>query len=319
MLTPSATDALEMAAILVEAGPGDEVLMPSFTHPATANAFVRRGATPVFVDIRPDTLNLDEALVGSAIGPRTKAVVAVHYGGIACEMGSLAGSIEGSDAVLIEDVAHGLGSAWRGRPLGSLGTFATLSFHATKDVICGEGGALVVNNPGWVERAEVVQENGTNRAAFLRGEADEYTWIGEGSSFLAGEIGAAFLWGQLERSGEILSARRSIWDGYHGAFADLEASGRIRRPVVPEGCDPNGHLYYLLLEDRKDRDRLIGAVAADGVEAAFHYVPLHSSPAGQRYGQTHGDLPVTDEAGDRLVRQPLWADMGEPELDAVVG
>jgi len=318
LLTHSGTGALDMAAILADAGPGDEVILPSFTFTSTANAWVLRGATPVFVDIREDTLNLDESRVSEAITERTRAIAPVHYGGVACDMEAIGEIASGCGAVVIEDAAQALGSSWRGRPLGSFGEAAALSFHETKNIVSGEGGALIVNSPEWVERAEVVLEKGTNRTAFHRGETDRYTWTDVGSSFLASEITAAFLWAQLEHEAEIRAARHGIWGAYREALAGLESSGRLRLPVIPGGAEHNAHLFYLLLDDREDRDRLIERLAEADVAAVFHYVPLHSSPAGRRFGRTAGELPVTDDISDRLLRLPLWVGMSEVDVSEVV-
>jgi dTDP-4-amino-4,6-dideoxygalactose transaminase len=303
LLTHSCTGALEMAAILAGIGPGDEVVMPSFTFPSVANAFVLRGATPVFVDIREDTLNLDERLLADALTPRTRAIVPVHYAGVGCELDQISRITTERGLALIEDAAHAYGARWQGRPLGSFGNAAGLSFHETKNVISGEGGALIVNDPSWVERAEILHEKGTNRRAFSRGEVDKYTWVDVGSSFLAGDLTAA---------------RRAIWNRYHAGFANLEAHGMVRRPVIPDGAEHNGHLYYLLLPSRETRDRLIDKLAESEIQAVFHYVPLHSSPAGLRFGRVSGELGVTEDASARLIRLPMWIGMGDDEVDQVV-
>ena len=279
-MTPSCTSALEMAALLAGIGPGDEVLMPSFTFVSTANAFVLRGATPVFVDIRHDTLNIDEALLEGAITDRTKAIVPVHYAGVACDMDAIVALADRRGLVVIEDAAHALLASYRDQPLGGIGQLGTLSFHETKNVSCGEGGALLVNNPSLVERAEVVQEKGTNRARFHRGEVDKYTWTDVGSSFLLSDVNAAFLCAQLGRADWMTAQRMELWDAYHAGFVELEAAGMVRRPIVPEGARHNAHLYYLLIETAADRDRLIEVLDSRGIRAVFHYVPLHSSSAG---------------------------------------
>jgi dTDP-4-amino-4,6-dideoxygalactose transaminase len=320
LVTHSCTGALEMAAILAEVGPGDQVVMPSFTFPSTANAFVLRGATPVFVDVREDTFNIDEGLIADAITERTRAIVPVHYAGVGCEMEAIRRLADERDALVIEDAAQAVGSRWHHRPLGTFGQVGALSFHETKNVICGEGGALVINDPDWVERAEVLHEKGTNRSAFFRGQTDKYTWVDIGSSFVASDIAAAFLWAQLEHEREITNARLAIWDRYHAGFAELEAAGLARRPIVPEGAEHNAHLYYLLLSSARDRDGLIASLKESGIQAVFHYVPLHSSPAGRRFGRVaNSELPVTDAASDGLVRLPLWVEMSEAEVDEVVG
>ena len=317
-LTPSGSAALEMAMMLVDLRPGDEVVMPSFTFVTVASAVALRGAVPVFVDIRPDTLNLDEKAVAAALTPRTRAIVAPHYAGVGCELDELLRIAGDHELVLIEDAAQGLMSSWRERSLGSVGDLACVSFHETKNVTCGEGGALLVNRADWVERAEILQEKGTDRSSFNRGEVDRYTWVELGSSFLMSEVNAAFLWAQLEAAGEITAARIEVWNRYHAAFAGLEEEGRLRRPVVPGEARHNAHMYYLLLPDRERRDELIRLLGGQGIQAVFHYVPLHSSPAGLRYGRAAGPLPVTDEASARLVRLPLWVGLEECGLERVV-
>jgi len=317
LLTSSCTSALEMAALLAGVGEGDEVIMPSFTFVSTANAIALRGATPVFVDVRADTLNIDEALVAGAITPRTRALLAVHYAGVGCELEALGALAADHGLALLEDAAQGVMAKIRGRALGSVGQLGCLSFHETKNVHCGEGGALLVNDEALVDRAEVVQEKGTNRSEFFRGRVDKYTWMDLGSSFLTSEVNAAFLWAQLEAAREITDRRLEIWNGYHERFAELEQRGMVRRPVVPRHCEHNAHMYYLLAEDRAARDRLIEGLATLGVQAVFHYVPLHSAPAGRRLGKTAGPLPVTDATSDRLVRLPLWPDMSEEQVERV--
>jgi dTDP-4-amino-4,6-dideoxygalactose transaminase len=318
LLTHSCTGALEMAAIMVDLQPGDEVIMPSYTFVSTANAVALRGAVPVFVDIRPDTLNIDEAQVEAAVTPRTKAIIVVHYAGVSCEMDAIIDIASRHRLVVIEDAAQGLLSTYKGRPLGSIGDLGTLSFHETKNVTCGEGGALLVNRPDLVERSEVVQEKGTNRSRFFRGQVDKYTWVELGSSFLPSEISAAFLFAQLERAEEITRMRHAIWNRYHAAFESLEARGVVRRPVVPAGCGHNAHLYYLLLKDVDERSALIESLNRQGVAAVFHYVPLHTSEAGRRLGRAYGTLPHTTKLSDRLVRLPLWADMRDEEVSRVI-
>ncbi len=318
LVVHSATAALEMAALLCEVQAGDEVLMPSYTFVSTANAFVLRGAVPVFCDIRADTLNLDEDGLQDAITPRTRAIVAVHYGGVACEMDAILALAHRHGLRVVEDAAQGLGATYRGRPLGSLGDAAALSFHESKNVMSGEGGALLVNDPAWAQRAEILQEKGTDRRSFFRGEVEEYTWRDVGSSYLLGELPAAFLLAQLEETERITADRLASWERYHERLAPLEDLGRARRPVVPAHCGHNAHLYYLLLADHETRDRVIRALAAEGVAAVFHYVPLHSSPAGRRYGRAAGELAVTDSSAARLVRLPMWAGMGECDVDRVI-
>jgi dTDP-4-amino-4,6-dideoxygalactose transaminase len=266
----------------------------------------------------PDTLNIDPDAVEAAIGPRTRAIVVVHYGGVACDMDRIMEIAARYGLVVIEDTAHGLGSTWRGRPLGGIGHLGTFSFHETKNVHCGEGGALVVNAPELVERAEIIQEKGTNRTRFFRGEVDKYTWLDLGSSYLLSEVCAAFLWAQLEYADEITAERLDIWSRYHQAFADLEAEGFVRRPIVPDHCQHSGHLYYLLLPSQAQRDEFIEALAREGVHSVFHYLPLHESPAGRRLGRTGGTTEVACDVSARLVRLPLYSDLGEEALQTVI-
>jgi len=306
LLTHSCTAALEMGAMLADVGPGDEVIMPSYTFTSTANAFVLRGARPVFVDIRPDTLNLDEALVEAAITARTKAIVPVHYAGVACEMDPILEIAQRHGLMVIEDAAQGYGSTYRGRPLGTLGALGCLSFHETKNVISGEGGALLINDAALSERAEIIREKGTNRGAFFRGQVDKYTWVEAGSSYLPGELIAAFLYAQLQQGEDILRRRLGIWQHYHEGLAVLEQRGWIRRPVVPAHCAHNAHMYYLLLPSLQARQAVIRHMREAGVSPVFHYVPLHSSPAGRRFGRAATAMPHTDGLADRLLRLPLW-------------
>ena len=311
LLTHSCTAGLELSAILAGIAPGDEVIMPSFTFVSTANAYALRGGVPVFVDIRDDTLNIDEAKIEAAITPRTKAIVVIHYAGVACELDAIARIAERHGLLLIEDAAQALGASYRGRPLGSFGELAALSFHETKNLISGEGGALLFNRPGLVARAEVVREKGTNRSAFLRGEVDKYTWVDIGSSYLPSDIIAAFLWAQMEAAEAINQRRQRLWTRYHEAFADLERAGTLRRPVVPPEATHNAHGYFLRLADLASRSRFIERLRADGVHAVFHYVPLHDSPAGRKFGRAAGELRVTAAASEQLVRLPLWIGLEE--------
>ena len=317
LLTHSCTAALEMAAILSGVGVDDEVIMPSFTFVSTANAFVLRGATPVFVDIRPDTLNIDETKIEEAITPRTKAIVPVHYAGVGCDMDTIMDIAARHDLLVIEDAAQALISSYRERPLGSIGHMAALSFHETKNIISGEGGALLINDERFVERAEVIWEKGTNRAQFFRGQVDKYTWVDLGSSYLPGEIVAAFLWAQMEEADGITKRRMDIWGRYHDAFADLEAQGLIRRPTVPDDCRHNAHLYYLLSPNLASRTELIERLSAKGIQSVFHYVPLHASPFGRTVGRSVGDMANTASSSERLVRLPLWLGL-EEHLDSVI-
>ena len=321
LLAHSCTAALEMAAILAEIQPGDEVIMPSFTFVSTANAFVARGATPVFVDIRSDTKNIDEALIEAAITPRTRAIAVVHYAGVACEMDAIMRLAKAHDLIVVEDAAHALLSTYEGRPLGSIGHLGTLSFHETKNVISGEGGALLVNHRRFADRAEIIREKGTNRSQFFRGLVDKYTWVDIGSSYLPGEIIAAFLYAQMEEAGAITSRRLGLWNRYHEAFEPLERLGLVTRPIVPAGCVHNGHMYYLVLSGAKARAQFIGRLREKGIQAVIHYVPLHSSPMGRRIGRAGSQLTNTTLAGERLVRLPLWVGLEEHQqrvIDAVI-
>lgn len=317
LLTHSGTAALEMCALLARVEPGDEIIMPSFTFVSTANAFVLRGAVPVFADIHPETLTLDERLVEHAVTPRTRAIVAVHYAGVACEMDTLSAIAADRNVMLIEDAAQALGSTYRGRPLGSFGLAAT-SFHETKNLISGEGGALLINDPELVARAEIIREKGTDRSRFIRGEVDKYTWVDVGSSFLPSELTAAFLWAQMEEADRIQSRRLEIWNWYYERTEGLERAGSLRRPIVPSHTSHNGHLFYVLLRDQGNRDAAIAALAAERVNAVFHYVPLHSSPAGRRFARVSGSMAETDAAAGRLVRLPLWLGMERADVDRVV-
>lgn len=310
LLTTSCTAALEMAALLCELEPGDEVILPSYTFSSTANAIALRGATPVFVDIRADTLNIDEAKIESAITDRTRAIFAVHYAGVCAEMNAICDIARRRSLRVVEDAAQALGSTYDGKPAGQFGELSCFSFHATKNVISGEGGALVVNRPDLMERAHILWEKGTNRRQFVEGRVDKYTWVDLGSSFLPSELTAAFLLAQLEHMAEITADRLKTWTLYHEAFEALERTGRAVRPTIPAHCTHNAHLYYLLLPDRQVRDSLSRALAADGITAPFHYVPLHSSPAGRRFGRANSGLPVTEAISDRLIRLPLYAGIG---------
>ena len=313
LLVHSCTAALEMAALLCDLQPGDEVLMPSFTFPSTATAVALRGAVPVFVDIRSDTLNVDETLLESAITERSRAIFPVHYAGVCAEMDEIMRIAAKHRLLVVEDAAQALGSSYRGRPAGALGDLGCFSFHETKNVIAGEGGALVTANPRLFARAEIIRDKGTNRQRFLDGEVDKYIWVDLGSSYAPGELVAAFLLGQLENIGTITQRRLQMWNRYHAAFEQVEETGQIRRPVVPEQCKHNGHLYYLLLEDAESRDTFIRQMRSHGMETPFHYVPLHGSPAGKRFGRSHGSLSRTEDLSARLVRLPLHLSLGEDQ------
>jgi len=306
MLTHSCTAALEMAAILADIKPDDEVIMPSFTFVSTANAFVLRGGVPVFVDVRPDTLNVDETKIEAAISPRTKAIVPVHYAGVGCEMDVIMDIARRHGLLVIEDAAQGVMANYKDRPLGSIGHMAALSFHETKNIISGEGGALLINDPRFIDRAEIIREKGTNRSQFFRGQVDKYTWVDIGSSYLPGEVIAAFLWAQMEEAEDITRRRLGIWNDYHERLAVAEKAGKLRRPIVPADCTHNAHMYYLLLPNLQTRTRFIDRLKQRRIGAVFHYVPLHSSPKGSQVGRVHGDMTHTNVLSDRLVRLPFW-------------
>ncbi|GAA4604485.1 dTDP-4-amino-4,6-dideoxygalactose transaminase [Actinoallomurus liliacearum] len=319
LLTTSCTHALEMSALLLDLVPGDEVIVPSFTFVSTATAIALRGAVPVFVDCRPDTLNLDERRVEAAVTPRTRAIVVVHYAGVACEMDAVTAIAGRYGLAVVEDNAHGLGGRYKGRPLGSFGTLAAQSFHATKNVQCGEGGALVVNDAALIERAEIIREKGTNRSQFFRGMTDKYRWVENGSSYLPSDILAAFLVAQLEAIDDIQRRRHRVWDAYDERLADWAGDRGVGRPTVPDGCAHPAHLYYLLLPGLPSRQSLLRHLAERGVRAAFHYQPLHTAPGGLRYGRVApGGCPVTEDVADRIIRLPLFAEMSDAELDLVV-
>ncbi|MBW2173152.1 MAG: dTDP-4-amino-4,6-dideoxygalactose transaminase [Deltaproteobacteria bacterium] len=317
-LTHSCTGALEMAAILCDIQPGDEVIMPSFTFVSTANAFVLRGAIPVFVDIRSDTLTLDERKIESAITPRTRTIVPVHYAGIPCAMEKIMEIADSRGLWVVEDAAQALLSTHKERFLGTIGHLGCLSFHETKNIISGEGGALLVNDSRFVERAEIVREKGTNRGPFFRGEVDKYTWVDIGSSFLPSEMVGAFLYAQLEQAERIIASRRRIFDLYYRSLHSLEEEGLIRLPSVENDSVCNGHLFYIITRSLEERTRLIQHLKEEGILAVFHYVPLHSSPAGMKYGRASGDMRVTDDISNRLLRLPLYYEMREEDLDRVV-
>lgn len=317
LLTHSCTAALEMMALLLNIQPGDEVIMPSFTFVSTANAFVLRGGVPVFVDIREDTLNIDERLIEAAITPRTRAIVPVHYAGVACEMDTILEIAQRHGLRVVEDAAQGVMSRYKGRALGSIGDMGAFSFHETKNVISGEGGALLVNDPALALRAEIIREKGTDRSRFFRGEVDKYTWQEVGSSFLPGELTAAFLWAQLEDAQSITSQRMASWNYYHAIMEPLEAQGLLRRPVVPAACQHNAHMYYVLLAPDIDRQAVLAGLKQHTIFSVFHYVPLHSSPAGMRYGRTHGGLSVTNRQAERIIRLPLWVGIKPEQQDRV--
>lgn len=318
LLTHSCTAALEMSALLLNIQAGDEIIMPSYTFASTANAFVLRGGVPVFVDIREDTLNLDEHLIEDAITARTRAIVPVHYAGVACEMDSIMSIAKRHNLKVVEDAAQGVMSSYKGRALGSIGHLGTYSFHETKNVISGEGGALLVNDPALSLRAEIIREKGTDRSQFFRGKVDKYTWQEVGSSFLPGELIAAFLWAQLEEADRITQERLASWQHYHELLEPLESKAVLRRPIVPEDCQHNAHMYYILLAPEIDRQKLLNEFKDRDIGAIFHYVPLHSSPAGQRYGRAHGRLEITNAQSKRLLRLPLWIGLNKQQQAKVV-
>lgn len=316
LLTHSCTAALEMAAILLDLKPGDEVIMPSYTFVSTANAFVLRGAVPVFVDIRPDTLNIDENLIEDAITPKTKAICCVHYAGVACEMDKILDIAHRHNLYVVEDAAQALGSFYKGKPLGTIGDMGCFSFHETKNVISGEGGAIIINNEKFIERAEIIREKGTNRSKFFRGQVDKYTWVDIGSSYLPSDMIAAFLYSQLENMDKINQKRIDIWNEYHEFFKQFEDV--IKRPYCPEYCQHNAHMYYLLFKDLETRTMFIDFMKQNDVSTVFHYIPLHSSPAGQKYCRTYGDMDVTNEISDTLVRLPMFYELDDESLKHII-
>lgn len=318
LLTTSGTAALEMAAVLCDLKPGDEVILPSFTFSSTATAFQAMGATLVFVDIRPDTMNIDEAKIEDAITERTRVIVPVHYAGVACEMDEIVRIARKHGLIVVEDAAQGVMSTYKGRALGTIGTFGCYSFHETKNYSMGEGGALVINDPAYIERAEIIREKGTNRSLFRLGQVDKYTWVDRGSSYLQSDLNAAYLWAQLERADEINDDRLATWHAYYEAFAPLAEAGRVELPVVPEGCVHNAHMFYLKVRDLEERTAFIDYLKQHGVMAVFHYVPLHSSPAGLKFGRFHGEDVYTTRESDRLVRLPMYYGLREEDGDAVI-
>lgn len=318
LLTTSCSTALEMAAILSGIGPGDEVILPSYTFTSTANAIVLRGATPVFVDVRMDTLNIDERLIEAAVTPRTKAISVVHYAGVGCEMDSILATADRHGLIVVEDAAQALCASWRGEPLGRQGALSAFSFHETKNVISGEGGALIVNREDLIERAEIIWEKGTNRVKFKRGETSKYNWVDIGGSYLPSELTAAFLYAQLQKAGDATQRRLVLWRRYWEAFGTLEAEGHCTRPYCPPHCVHNGHIFYLMAPSTADRERWIAGFRTVGIAAPFHYVPLHSAPAGRRFGRMAGPLSVTDDIASRLIRLPLHLQLSESQQDYVI-
>lgn len=318
LLTHSCTAALEMAAILADIQPGDEVIMPSYTFVSTANAFVLRGGVPVFVDVRSDTLNIDETLIESAITPRTKVIAPVHYAGVACEMDAIMSIAKQHNLKVIEDAAQGVMASYKGRALGSIGDLGAYSFHETKNVISGEGGALLINDPKLALWAEIIREKGTDRSRFFRGEVDKYTWQEVGSSFLPGELVAAFLSAQLDEANRITQERLVIWRHYHELLEPLESKGVLRRPIVPDDCQHNAHMYYVLLAPEFNRQFVLDRFKENNINAVFHYQPLHSSPAGKRLGRVSGEMGNTDLLSESLIRLPLWIGLSEEDQMRII-
>lgn len=318
LLTTSCTHALDMSALLLDIQPGDEVIVPSFTFVSTVNAFVLRGAKPAFIDIRPDTLNLDEAQLEGLITPRTKAITVIHYAGVGCEMDTIMQVAARHQVPVVEDNAHGLFGKYRSQPLGTFGTFAAQSFHETKNISCGEGGALLINDPDYIERAEIIREKGTDRSRFFRGEVDKYSWVDLGSSYLPSDMLAAFLFAQFENHESIQGQRRTIWHRYQQALSPWADSQGIRLPVIPEHCQQSFHMFYLLLPDPGSRGRLIDHLRRQGILAVFHYLPLHLSRMGQRFGGREGDCPVTEDISERLLRLPFYYSLESADQDTVI-
>ena len=318
LLTTSCTHALEMAALLLDIGPGDEVIVPSFTFPSAANAFVLRGAKPLFVDIRADTLNIDESQIERRITAHTKAIFPVHYAGVGCEMDTITSIARQHGIAVVEDNAHGLYGKYRGKYLGTLGQLSTLSFHETKNFSCGEGGAILINDANFNQRAEILREKGTDRSRFFRGEIDKYTWVDVGSSYLPSDLLAAFLRAQLEHRDQIQSKRRRIWEIYARELASWAETNSVHLPIVPAECEQSYHMFYVLMPSFESRQALISHLAGFGILAVFHYLPLHLSPMGLRFGGRRGDCPVTEDLADRLLRFPFFTGMSSPEQAQVI-
>ena len=318
LLTTSGTTALDMASLLCDLKPGDEVILPSFTFSSSATAFVNYGARLVFVDVRPDTMNIDETKIEAAVTDKTKVILVMHYAGVACEMDTILDIARRHGLLVVEDAAQGVMSSYKGRALGTIGDFGCYSFHETKNYSMGEGGAVLVNNPAYVDRAEILREKGTNRARFFRGQVDKYTWVDIGDSFLPSELNAAYLWAQLEMADEINSDRLRSWKRYNEAFADLAAKGRVQLPVIPAGCVHNAHMFYLKCRDLEERTALIKFLRERDILAVFHYVPLHSAPAGLRFGRFAGEDVYTTAESDRLVRLPLYYGLTREDQEKVI-
>ncbi len=318
LLTTSGTTALEMAAILCDLKEGDEVILPSYTFSSTATSIVLTGATLVFVDIRPDTMNIDEKKIEAAITPKTKAIVAVHYAGVACEMDTIMDIAKKHNLKVIEDAAQGVMSTYKGKALGTIGDFGCFSFHETKNYSMGEGGALIINNPDYNEKAEILREKGTNRAKFFRGQVDKYTWVDYGSSYLPSDLNAAYLWAQLQIADEINDNRMKTWNAYYEAFKQLQDMGKVQLPVIPDNCEHNAHMFYLKLKDLKERTEFISYLKENGVQSTFHYIPLHSAPAGLRFGRFDGEDTYTTKESERLTRLPLYYQLSDEDKGKVI-
>ena len=318
LLTTSCTHATEMAALLAEIKPGDEVIMPSYTFVSTADAFVLRGATVVFVDIRPDTMNIDETKIEAAITDKTKAIVPVHYAGVSCEMDTIMDIAKRHNLIVIEDAAQGVMSSYKGKALGTIGDYGCFSFHETKNYSMGEGGALLIQDPSMIETAEIIREKGTNRSKFFRGQIDKYTWVNYGSSYLPSDMNAAYLYAQLEMADEINDARLHIWNRYYEGLKELAEAGKIELPFVPEGCVHNAHMFYIKAKDLQERTALISYLKANDILAVFHYIPLHSAPAGLKYGRFHGEDVYTTKESERLSRLPLYYGLKDEQVDYII-
>ena len=318
LLTTSCTHATEMAALLAEIKPGDEVIMPSYTFVSTADAFVLRGATAVFVDIRPDTMNIDETKIEAAITDKTKAIVPVHYAGVSCEMDVIMDIAKRHNLIVIEDAAQGVMSSYKGKALGTIGDYGCFSFHETKNYSMGEGGALLIQDPEMIEAAEIIREKGTNRSKFFRGQIDKYTWVNYGSSYLPSDMNAAYLYAQLEMADDINNARLHIWNRYYDGLKELEEAGKITLPVVPEGCVHNAHMFYIKAKDLEERTALISYLKANEILSVFHYIPLHSAPAGLKYGRFHGEDVYTTKESERLCRLPLYYGLTDEQVDYII-
>ena len=318
LLTTSGTAALEMAAVLCDLKPGDEVILPSFTFSSTATAFQAMGATLVFVDIRPDTMNIDEGKIEDAITERTRVIIPVHYAGVSCEMDTIISIARQHGLLVVEDAAQGVMSTYKGRALGTIGTFGCYSFHETKNYSMGEGGAIVINDPSYIDRAEIIREKGTNRQRFFRGQVDKYTWVDRGSSYLQSDLNAAYLWAQLEHADEINADRLSTWRAYNDAFQQLAQEGWLELPKIPEGCVHNAHMFYVKCANLEERGRFIAYLRSRGVSSVFHYVPLHSSPAGKLFGRFHGVDERTTVESERLVRLPMYYRLSEEDRQRVI-